>query len=140
MCPGGIIAPASTNPEELVVNGWSPSKRNNPYANSGMVVSVQNQDLWNCDDFKEYMKDKKIEMNSPLNLMYFQEMVERNAYVAGGGNFVAPAQRLTDFCNNTISSALPDCSYLSGIESTDLRTALPPFIFFLNALKPSCKR
>jgi uncharacterized FAD-dependent dehydrogenase len=60
--------------------------------------------------------------------MYFQQMVERNAFIAGGGNFVAPAQRLADFCNNTISSTLPDCSYLPGIQSADLRTALPPFI------------
>jgi uncharacterized FAD-dependent dehydrogenase len=75
------------------------------------------------------MEDKKIEVNSPLSMMYFQEMVERNSYGAGGGNFVAPAQRLTDFCNSTISSTLPDCSYLPGIQSTDLRAALPPFIY-----------
>jgi uncharacterized FAD-dependent dehydrogenase len=129
MCPGGIIAPASTNPQELVVNGWSPSKRNNPYANSGMVVTVEHRDLWDCRHFKEFMEDKKIEVNSPLSMMYFQEMVERNSYVAGGGNFVAPAQRLTDFCNSTISSTMPDCSYLPGIQSTDLRAALPPFIY-----------
>jgi uncharacterized FAD-dependent dehydrogenase len=129
MCPGGIIAPASTNPGELVVNGWSPSKRNNPYANSGMVVSVQKQDLWDCKDFRKYMEDKTIEMNSPLNMMYFQEMVERNAYAAGGGKFVAPAQRMADFCNNKLSSDLPGCSYLPGIKSADLKTTLPPFIY-----------
>jgi len=129
MCPGGIIAPASTNAGELVVNGWSPSKRNNPYANSGMVVSVQDKDLADFKDFREYLKDRNIEKNSPLVMMYFQEMVERKAYEAGGGKLVAPAQRMVDFCNNTISSSLPDCSYLPGITSSDLRSTLPPFIY-----------
>ncbi len=129
MCPGGIIAPASTNAEELVVNGWSPSKRNNPYANSGMVVSCENRDLADVKDFVEYSKDKKIEKSSPLKMMYFQEMVERKAYAAGGGKFVAPAQRMADFCNNKTSASLPDCSYLPGINSSDLRTTLPPFIY-----------
>ncbi|MEJ7683084.1 MAG: FAD-dependent protein [Segetibacter sp.] len=129
MCPGGIIAPASTNAEELVVNGWSPSKRNNPYANSGMVVSCENDDLWDLKDFGEYMNTKKINIHSPLIMMYFQEMVERKAYAAGGGKFVAPAQRMVDFCNNKISASLPDCSYLPGINSSDLRTTLPPFIY-----------
>ena len=129
MCPGGIIAPASTNAGELAVNGWSPSKRNNPYANSGVVVSVQDKDLANLKDFGENMKDRKIEKNSPLAMMYFQEMVERKAYGAGGGKFVAPAQRMVDFCNSTISSSLPDCSYLPGISSSDLGSVLPPFIY-----------
>lgn len=129
MCPGGIIAPAATNAEELVVNGWSPSKRNNPYANSGMVVSCENRDLWDLKDFKEYMNDRGAGIHSPLNMMYFQEMAERKAYAAGGGQFVAPAQRLADFCNNKISASLPGCSYLPGINSSDLRTTLPPFIY-----------
>jgi uncharacterized FAD-dependent dehydrogenase len=129
MCPGGIIAPASTNAGELVVNGWSPSKRNNPYANSGMVVSCENQDLLDSKDFGEYMKDKKIEKDSPLNMMYFQEMVEKKAYTAGGGKFVAPAQRMLDFCNNKMSATLPDCSYVPGINSSDMRDTLPPFIY-----------
>ncbi len=129
MCPGGIIAPASTNAEELVVNGWSPSKRNNPYANSGMVVSTEDKDLLDLKDFREYLKTKNINKSSPLSTMYFQEMVERKAYIAGGGKFVAPAQRMADFCNNKISVSLPDCSYLPGINSSDLRITLPPFIY-----------
>lgn len=128
MCPGGIIAPASTSAGELVVNGWSPSKRNNPFANSGMVVTVENQDLKEYKDFKNYIKDKGADFTSPLTMMYFQEMVERKTYVAGGGNFVAPAQRMADFCNNKISETLPVCSYLPGLSSTDLKNALPPFI------------
>lgn len=129
MCPGGIIAPASTSAGELVVNGWSPSKRNNPFANSGMVVNFQGEDLHGLKDFKQYMKDKKEGITSPLAMMYFQEMVEKNAYNAGGGKFVAPAQRMADFCNNKMSDSLPACSYLPGINSRDLGTVLPAFIY-----------
>ncbi|MBX2931289.1 MAG: FAD-dependent monooxygenase [Chitinophagaceae bacterium] len=122
MCPGGIIAPASTNQHELVVNGWSPSKRNNPFANSGMVVSVAIEDI---------LQDKKlkVEHTSPLALMKFQKMVEEKAYQAGGGKFVAPAQRVVDFCTNKISTNLPSCSYLPGLNSADLKTVLPAFIY-----------
>ena len=113
MCPGGIIAPASTANGELVVNGWSPSKRNNPFANSGMVVSVEAEDL------------KQFERYGPLAAMYFQQHVERSAFDNGGGAFVAPAQRLEDFIHNKISISLPDCSYLPGIQSADLKKVLP---------------
>lgn len=129
MCPGGIIAPASTNAEELVVNGWSPSKRNNPFANSGLVVSCANSDLADIKNFGEYLQIKGADKSSPLSMMYFQEMVERKAYTAGGGKFVAPAQRMVDFCNNKVSASLPHCSYLPGISSSDLRSTLPPFIY-----------
>ena len=128
MCPGGIIAPAATNPQELVVNGWSPSKRNNPFANSGMVVTCEDSDINHLKEFRQYLKQKDVDEDSPLRMMYFQEMVERNAYTAGGGNFVAPAQRMIDFCNNKTSSTFPTCSYLPGISSSDLRSTLPPFI------------
>ena len=116
MCPGGIIAPAATNPNELVVNGWSPSKRNNPFANSGIVVSVEEKDVLG------YKK------HGPLSAMYFQRDVEQKAFAAGGGKFVAPAQRLIDFCENKMSSALPECSYLPGINSAELKDVLPSFI------------
>lgn len=125
MCPGGIIAPAATSAGELVVNGWSPSKRNNPYANSGMVVQVEVRDAI------QYFKRAKIaskDPSSPLLLMEFQQAIERAAFEAGGGLFVAPAQRMADFCNNRLSDSLPDCSYLPGISSTSLQTVLPPFI------------
>lgn len=128
MCPGGIIAPAATNPEELVVNGWSPSKRNNPFANSGMVVAVSDEDIASLKEFKNYLVTKNSDINSPLRLLYFQEMVERTAFAAGGGNFVAPAQRMADFCENKTSTSLPTCSYLPGIISSDLKQTLPPFI------------
>jgi uncharacterized FAD-dependent dehydrogenase len=128
MCPGGIIAPAATDPGELVVNGWSPSKRNNPYANSGMVVQVQEKDLQELKDFEQVMDLPHELLSSPLGMLYFQQYVERKAFNAGGGKFVAPAQRLVDFIRNKVSTTLPDCSYLPGIHSTTLNTVLPPSI------------
>ena len=116
MCPGGIIAPAATNPNELVVNGWSPSKRNNPFANSGIVVSVEEKDVL---PYKKY---------GPLSGMYFQKEVEQKAFAAGGGKFVAPAQRLIDYCENKMSASLPMCSYLPGINPALLKGVLPQFI------------
>ena len=116
MCPGGIIAPASTNPDELVVNGWSPSKRNNPFANSGIVVSVEEKDVASYNKY------------GPLAGVYFQKDVEQKAFAAGGGKFVAPAQRLIDFCENKMNSTLPACSYLPGIHSALLKNVLPSFI------------
>ena len=129
MCPGGIIAPASTNPGELVVNGWSPSKRNNPFANSGMVVTCNKENVADITAFKDFLKAKQANIDSPLAMLYFQQMVEHNAFVAGGGKLVAPAQRMVDFSSNKISSSMPDCSYLPGVSSTDLRTAIPKFVY-----------
>lgn len=117
MCPGGIIAPASTDIGELVVNGWSPSKRNNPYANSGMVVSIEEPDY-----------NKLFQSSGQLAAMEFQRMVEVNAFKAGGGKYVAPAQRMVDFAEKKISASLPDCSYLPGIHSTSLHEVLPGFV------------
>ena len=128
MCPGGIIAPAATNPGEIVVNGWSPSKRNNPFANSGMVVSVEMEDA---------LKYLKIDENNPLSLMDFQQAVEQKAFEYGGGKSVAPAQRMIDFTENKTSSSLPDCSYLPGLHSTSLNEVLPSFIY--NGLKNAFK-
>lgn len=116
MCPGGIIAPAATSPGELVVNGWSPSKRNNPFANSGIVVSVDEKDV------------QKFIRYGPLAGMYFQRSVEINAFNEGGGKFAAPALRLVDFVENKISANLPECSYLPGIQATPLNKVLPEFI------------
>jgi uncharacterized protein len=126
MCPGGIIAPAATNPGELVVNGWSPSKRNNPYANSGIVVSVEEKDAAKYFGAGSHRADKLD--YDPLRLMKFQQAVEQKAFQAGGGKFVAPAQRLVDFTESKISASLPACSYLPGIHSVSLRDVLPPFL------------
>ena len=117
MCPGGIIAPASTAADELVVNGWSPSKRNNPYANSGIVVSVEEKDL------APFRKE------GPLAALCFQQQVERRAFQQGGGKFVAPAQRMADLVAKKVSADLPPCSYLPGLHSASMQEVLPPFIF-----------
>jgi hypothetical protein len=117
MCPGGIIAPASTDEGELVVNGWSPSKRNNPFANSGMVVTIEEKDM------QAFWKQ------GPLAGLYFQRQVEQKAFEWGGGKFVAPAQRMTDFVEGRLSVDLPACSYLPGLHSAPLGDVLPPFVF-----------
>ena len=124
MCPGGIIAPAATAPGEIVVNGWSPSKRDNPYANSGMVVQI---DVLTAAHF---LKKNKTALpdNHPLLLLAFQKEVEQAAFKLGGGLQVAPAARLVDFCNNKISANLPAASYLPGLMAAPLQEALPNFV------------
>jgi uncharacterized FAD-dependent dehydrogenase len=129
MCPGGIVAPAATGPGELVVNGWSPSKRNNPFANSGMVVEVGYDDLKTLKDFEAVSGQSKEVLEGPLGMMYFQQYVERKVFAAGGGNFVAPAQRMIDFSTGKLSSSLPDNSYLPGLKSVNLKDVLPDFIY-----------
>ena len=129
MCPGGIIAPAATNPGELVVNGWSPSKRNNPFANSGMVVQVDLKDAYHFLAQPGLKQTYRPDAGDPLLLMNFQQHVETTAFAAGGGRFTAPAQRMVDFCSNIPSSALPGCSYLPGVASAPLKEVLPGFIY-----------
>ncbi len=124
MCPGGIIAAAATDANEIVVNGWSPSKRNNPYANSGMVVSVEIEDA--IKQFK--IQNSKFKIDS-LTLLNFQKKVEQQAYTIGGGNLVAPAQRVVDFCEGKLSKDLPNCSYIPGIASADMASVLPKFVY-----------
>ncbi len=113
MCPGGIIAPCATNLNEIVVNGWSPSKRNNPYANSGTVVQIT------LDDVQGY---------DPLRMLNFQSEIEQKAFELGGGNLVAPAQRMIDFVENKLSIDLPKNSYLPGTKSSMLANILPEFV------------
>ncbi len=117
MCPGGIIAPAATNAGELVVNGWSPSKRNNPYANSGMVVTVEEKDV------------QAFKTSGALAAMYFQQSIEQKTFVAGGDKFIAPAQRMVDFVERKQSATLPQCSYHPGVHATLLHEVLPSFIY-----------
>jgi len=113
MCPGGIIAPCATYADEIVVNGWSPSKRNNPYANSGTVVQIM------LDDVKG---------EDPLRMMHFQSEIEKTAFRLGGGDLVAPAQRMVDFVEGRISVDLPKNSYLPGTRSVMLKETLPDFV------------
>jgi uncharacterized protein len=128
MCPGGIIAPAATDPGELVVNGWSPSKRNNAYANSGMVVQVEKEDVIK-ELFDAGFGTYEVLENDALIFMKFQKLIEQKAFAAGGGNFVAPAQRLQDFVDGKLSTSLPSNSYLPGLKSVNLSEVLPNFIY-----------
>ena len=118
MCPGGIIAPCATAPNEIVTNGWSPSKRNNPYANSGIVVSIEEED-WSA--FSEY---------GELAALRFQEDVEHKMFqsIPDNAGQQAPGQRLIDFVKGRISTDLPKCSYQPGIVSTRLDQVLPSFV------------
>ncbi|MFI5148607.1 MAG: NAD(P)/FAD-dependent oxidoreductase [Bacteroidia bacterium] len=116
MCPGGIIAPCATGPEEVVTNGWSPSKRNNPYSNSGIVVSIEPSDY------------RKYESAGPLAGLRYQQELEKMAWEAGGKTQTAPAQRLVDFVEGILSSGLPETSYQPGIRSAPLHSLLPPEI------------
>lgn len=118
MCPGGVIAPCATSPNEIVTNGWSPSKRNNPFANSGIVVSLEEQD-WKA--FNSY---------GPLAAMKFQADIEKKAFQAVNSTEgqKAPAQRLLDFINGKESKDLPPCSYFPGIIPARLDLLLPTFL------------
>jgi uncharacterized FAD-dependent dehydrogenase len=113
MCPGGIIAPCATYENEIVVNGWSPSKRNNPFANSGTVVQITLEDVKGDD---------------PLRMMHFQAEIERSAFQLGGGKLVAPGQRMVDFVEGRLSNDLPKNSYLPGTKSVILKDTLPDFV------------
>lgn len=117
MCPGGFIVPAATANGEVVVNGMSPSKRNNLYANSGIVVEINaDTDLAKYDQF------------GPLKGLEYQKNLERLAFTSGGRSQVAPAQRLTDFVEGRLSNHLNDSSYQPGLKSAPLHSLLPKFI------------
>jgi hypothetical protein len=113
MCPGGFIVPAATAPGEIVVNGMSPSRRDSPFANSGIVVAVDQP------DFLEYKK------YGPLSGLYFQAEIEKRACHVAGGNQTAPANRLVDFIENRVSTTLNPSSYQPGLIPSDFKTFLP---------------
>ena len=117
MCPGGFIVPAATANGEVVVNGMSPSKRNNLYANSGIVVEI------NVDaDLHKYEKF------GVLKGLEYQKNLEKLAFTAGGRSQVAPAQRLTDFVEGKLSNDLNASSYQPGLKSAPLHSLLPKLI------------
>ena len=116
MCPGGIIAPCATTQNEVVTNGWSPSKRDNPHANSGIVVQINPEDLPNY------------KANDPFVCLDFQKQVEHDCWVAAGETQKVPAQRLVDFLDNKVSVDFPSSSYMPGIASVNLKDVLPQFI------------
>jgi uncharacterized FAD-dependent dehydrogenase len=115
MCPGGIVAPCATADGEVVTNGWSPSKRNNPYSNSGIVVSVEPEELPNWK-------------NNPMVCLDFQKSVEKACWEAAGKTQKVPAQCMKDFVDNKKSTSFPRSSYQPGIVSVNLNDVLPPFI------------
>lgn len=115
MCPGGIVAPCATDKQEVVTNGWSPSKRNNPYANSGIVVSVLPEDFVGHD-------------TNPFVCLDFQRKVEHDCWEAAGGTQMVPAQRMIDFLQKKKSTDFPRSSYQPGIVSVDLNQVLPQII------------
>jgi uncharacterized protein len=121
MCPGGIIAPCATEEKEIVTNGWSPSKRNNPYANSGIVVEVKWSDLKN---FHKY---------GPLAGVEFQKSIERKAWNIAKDGQVLPAQLLESFLHKKTNSIFPQSSYFPGYVDADLTQIFPSFI--TNTLK-----
>ncbi len=117
MCPGGIIAPCATAPGEVVTNGWSPSKRNNPFANSGIVVAVDPADL-----------PESKGPDAALAGLRWQQSLERNAWKFGGERQSAPAQRMEDFIGRRLSIDLPACSYPPGIVPATMDEVLPQAI------------
>ncbi len=118
MCPGGRIVPAGTTTTEIVVNGMSASKRNSPFANSGIVVEIKPEDI--PEEFKEY---------GVLAGLKFQQHIEHLAFLNNGGQGqTAPAQRMVDFVKGRVSADLPECSYLPGLISSPLHFWLPEFI------------
>ena len=116
MCPGGLMVPAATSPDEIVVNGMSLSKRNSPFANSGLVVAV------NSNDWKEHGSD------DPFGGLKFQQDYERQAFEWANKTQKAPAQRVTDFVKGKDSESLPKASYIPGLTSAPLHKLLPPII------------
>lgn len=119
MCPGGIVVPAATQQQSVVVNGMSFSKRNSGYANAGVVVETRLADI------------PDMPSASSLGGLIYQQRLERAAFEHGGGQMVAPAQRLSDFVANRASSSLPPCSYPPGVVASPLHQWLP---------EPICRR
>jgi uncharacterized FAD-dependent dehydrogenase len=116
MCPGGIIAPCATSPGEVVTNGWSPSKRDYPTSNSGIVVELK------VEDFAKYEK------YGPLAGVQFQKEIEQSAWKLAGETQRVPAQRLVDYANNILSTDIPKTSYIPGTTSAMINTIFPEFI------------
>lgn len=138
MCPGGFVIPAATGPEQLVVNGMSPSNRGTTWSNSGMVVETHPEDV--AQFVKEHQsvieqQEMKAQENASgfaphdsLQMMYFQEIVEKQCWQQGNMKQTAPAQRMADFVNNRLSYDLPKSSYAPGLISSPLHFWMPSFV------------
>ncbi len=123
MCPGGWIVPSATKNDEVVVNGMSLSRRDSPFANSGLVVSIETADL-------PHIEQSNVEKYGAQAGVVFQREIETRAHFAAGNadstGQIAPAQRVVDFLKNRVSSSLPACSYQPGIASVSMNDVLPP--------------
>ena len=132
MCPGGFIIPAATGPEQIVVNGMSPSNRGTRWSNSGMVVEVHPEDLAEIERGGTAAADNDhtdaAQGLDPLCMMRFQEQLEKNCWQQGNRKQTAPAQRMADFVNGHLSYDLPDSSYAPGLVSSPLHFWMPSFI------------
>ena len=118
MCPGGFIVPSATNQEEVVVNGMSPSRRDSEFANSGIVVAIEKEDI------------EKYQQHGPFAGLELQKEIERLAWITGGKTQVAPAQRMVDFVNHKRSDTLLKTSYQPGLNSVKMDEVLPEGISF----------
>lgn len=128
MCPGGFVIPAATGPQQIVVNGMSPSNRGTAWSNSGMVVEVRPEDMDDPSLTGENGSDEVATQNDALRLMRFRERMERDCWQQGNMRQTAPAQRMADFVNNRLSYDLPKSSYAPGLISSPLHFWLPAFI------------
>ncbi len=124
MCPGGFVVPAASGPEQVVVNGMSPSTRGSRWANSGMVVELRPEDIPACAAGGMELPDTE----SPLCMMHFQQALERSCWQQGGGRQTAPAQRMADFVNNRLGASLSESSYTPGLIASPLHFWMPKFI------------
>lgn len=116
MCPGGVVVPAASGPQQVVVNGMSSSNRGSRWANSGMVVEVRPEDLPDMEGDKE------------LAVLRFQEEMERNCWLNGGMKQSAPAQRMDDFIRKRVSGSTPETSYAPGVISSPLHFWMPEMV------------
>ena len=138
MCPGGFVVPAASGPEQIVVNGMSPSNRGSRWSNSGMVVELRPEDLeqFTIDNLQftiAMQHDSAANcqlstVNSQLSMMYFQEYLERLCWQQGNMKQTAPAQRMADFTKKKLSYDLPETSYAPGLVSSPLHFWMPSFI------------
>ncbi len=122
MCPGGFVVPAASGPEQVVVNGMSPSNRNGRWSNSGMVVEIR------PEDFEQFKIDKSEIQTPSLSLLYLQEELERQCWLQANRLQTAPAQRMTDFVNGRLSANLNASSYAPGLIASPLHFWMPEFI------------
>ena len=131
MCPGGFVVPAASGPQQIVVNGMSPSNRGSRWSNSGMVVELRPEDLEDeglkIENRGTAMQDDSITYPQ-LSMMYFQEALEYNCWQQGNMRQTAPAQRMQDFTRKKLSYDLPESSYAPGLISSPLHFWMPPFI------------